>query len=133
VVVDTSTAREQQLELGAIGRAVRQSVSVVREVGAVLSPLPGDGEGTGMCRRGDVESDDDGDDRHWTCGDRGVSEWTIRGTRATGETIEVRGCDLFEITDDKDQSQGRLLKDRRLKRLSHPCDPAPRDPVRAES
>jgi len=40
-----------------------------------------------------------GDDRHWTCGDRGVSEWTIRGTQVTGETIEVRGCDLFELTD----------------------------------
>ena len=42
-----------------------------------------------------------GDDRHWTCGDRGVSEWTIRGTQATGEHIEVRGCDLFEFTDGK--------------------------------
>jgi steroid delta-isomerase-like uncharacterized protein len=41
------------------------------------------------------------DDRHWTCGDRGVSEWTIRGTQATGESIEVRGCDLFEFTDGK--------------------------------
>jgi ketosteroid isomerase-like protein len=40
-----------------------------------------------------------GDDRHWTCGDRGVSEWTIRGTQHTGERIEVRGCDLFEFTD----------------------------------
>jgi uncharacterized protein (TIGR02246 family) len=39
-----------------------------------------------------------GDDRHWTCGDRGVSEWTIRGTKATGGPIEVRGCDLFEFT-----------------------------------
>jgi steroid delta-isomerase-like uncharacterized protein len=38
-----------------------------------------------------------GDDRHFTCGDRGVSEWTIRGTRASGEPIEVRGCDLFEF------------------------------------
>jgi ketosteroid isomerase-like protein len=42
-----------------------------------------------------------GDDRHFTCGDRGVSEWTIRGTQATGEPIEVRGCDLFEFTDGK--------------------------------
>jgi ketosteroid isomerase-like protein len=42
-----------------------------------------------------------GDDRHWTCGDRGVSEWTIRGTQRTGEHIEVRGCDLFEFTDGK--------------------------------
>ncbi|HWV83825.1 MAG TPA: nuclear transport factor 2 family protein [Capillimicrobium sp.] len=39
------------------------------------------------------------DDRHWVCGDRGVSEWTIRGTRRTGERIEVRGCDLFELAD----------------------------------
>src|SRR5688572_22474528 len=38
------------------------------------------------------------DGRHWTCGDRGVSEWTIRGTQSTGEPIEVRGCDLFEFT-----------------------------------
>jgi ketosteroid isomerase-like protein len=41
------------------------------------------------------------DDRHWTSGDRGVSEWTIRGTRATGERIEVRGCDLFEFAGGK--------------------------------
>ena len=39
------------------------------------------------------------DDRHWSCGERGVSEWTIRGTQATGERIEVRGCDLFEFAD----------------------------------
>jgi ketosteroid isomerase-like protein len=42
-----------------------------------------------------------GDDRHWMCGDRGVSEWTIRGTQVTGEPIEVRGCDLLEFTDGK--------------------------------
>jgi len=41
------------------------------------------------------------DDRHWLCGDRGVSEWTIRGTQRTGEPIEVRGCDLLEFTDGK--------------------------------
>ncbi len=40
-------------------------------------------------------------DRHWTSGDRGVSEWTIRGTTTTGESVEVRGCDLFEFTDGK--------------------------------
>jgi ketosteroid isomerase-like protein len=38
-----------------------------------------------------------GDDRHWVCGERGVSEWTLRGTRRTGEPVEVRGCDLFEF------------------------------------
>jgi ketosteroid isomerase-like protein len=42
-----------------------------------------------------------GDDRHWVCDDRGVSEWTIRGTQRTGERIEVRGCDLFEFVDGK--------------------------------
>lgn len=42
-----------------------------------------------------------GDDRHWTCGDRGVSEWTLRGTQRTGEPIEVRGCDLLEFVDGK--------------------------------
>jgi steroid delta-isomerase-like uncharacterized protein len=40
-----------------------------------------------------------GDGRHFACGDRGVSEWTIRGTQATGEPIEVRGCDLLEFSD----------------------------------
>jgi ketosteroid isomerase-like protein len=40
-----------------------------------------------------------GDDRHWSSGDRGVSEWTIRGTQAGGERIEVRGCDLLEFRD----------------------------------
>jgi ketosteroid isomerase-like protein len=39
------------------------------------------------------------DDRHWLSGDRGVSEWTIRGTQRTGEPIEVRGCDLLEFRD----------------------------------
>jgi hypothetical protein len=42
-----------------------------------------------------------GDDRHWTCADRGVSEWTIRGTTAAGESIAVRGCDLFEFANGK--------------------------------
>jgi steroid delta-isomerase-like uncharacterized protein len=42
-----------------------------------------------------------GDDRHWTADDRGVSEWTIRGTQTNGEHIEVRGCDLFEFADGK--------------------------------
>ena len=42
-----------------------------------------------------------GDDRHWVCGDRGVSEWTLRGTQLNGEPIEVRGCDLLELVDGK--------------------------------
>ena len=42
-----------------------------------------------------------GDDGYWSCGNRAVSEWTIRGTQASGEPIEVRGCDLLEFTDGK--------------------------------
>jgi steroid delta-isomerase-like uncharacterized protein len=42
-----------------------------------------------------------GDDGHWSCGNRAVSEWTIRGTQANGEPIEVRGCDILEFTDGK--------------------------------
>jgi ketosteroid isomerase-like protein len=39
-----------------------------------------------------------GDDRHWVCGDDfGVSEWTLTGTSAAGERIEVRGADLLEF------------------------------------
>ena len=34
-------------------------------------------------------------------GDRGVSEWTLSGTTASGEPIEVRGCDLWTIRDGK--------------------------------
>jgi steroid delta-isomerase-like uncharacterized protein len=41
-----------------------------------------------------------GNDDHFSCGNRGVSEWTIRGTTVAGETIEVRGCDLWTLSDD---------------------------------
>jgi ketosteroid isomerase-like protein len=41
-----------------------------------------------------------GDDDHFACGNRGVSEWTISGTTVAGERIEVRGCDLWTFGDD---------------------------------
>jgi steroid delta-isomerase-like uncharacterized protein len=41
-----------------------------------------------------------GDDDHFACGNRGVSEWTISGTTVEGERIEVRGCDLWTFGDD---------------------------------
>lgn len=40
-----------------------------------------------------------GDDRHWACGDFGVSEWTLTGTSVAGQRIEVRGVDLLEFVD----------------------------------
>ena len=42
-----------------------------------------------------------GEERHWTCGTVGVSEWTLTGTRKTGGHIEVRGVDLLEFRDGK--------------------------------
>jgi ketosteroid isomerase-like protein len=40
-----------------------------------------------------------GDDDHFACGSRGVSEWTITGTTVEGERIEVRGCDIWTFGD----------------------------------
>jgi ketosteroid isomerase-like protein len=42
-----------------------------------------------------------GEDRHWACGDFGVSEWTLTGTTVSGKRIEVRGVDLLEFVDGK--------------------------------
>jgi ketosteroid isomerase-like protein len=38
-----------------------------------------------------------GEDRHWACGDFGVSEWTLTGTTLSGKKLEVRGVDLLEF------------------------------------
>jgi ketosteroid isomerase-like protein len=37
------------------------------------------------------------DDRHFVCGNRGVSEWLLTGTTRDGRRMCVRGCDLFEF------------------------------------
>ena len=42
-----------------------------------------------------------GEDTHWACGNFGVSEWTLTGTRQSGERIEVRGADFLEFRDGK--------------------------------
>jgi ketosteroid isomerase-like protein len=42
-----------------------------------------------------------GEDHHWTCGDLGVSEWTLTGTSASRKSLEVRGVDLLEFVDGK--------------------------------
>jgi ketosteroid isomerase-like protein len=39
--------------------------------------------------------------RHFVCGERGVSEWTMTATRPDGSRLEARGCDLFEFRDGK--------------------------------
>ncbi len=42
-----------------------------------------------------------GDDTHFVSGDIGGSQWTLRGTRADGERVEVRGCDFYTFRGDK--------------------------------
>jgi ketosteroid isomerase-like protein len=43
-----------------------------------------------------------GDDTHYVAGDTGMSKWTLRGTiAATGERIEVHGCDFYDFRDGK--------------------------------
>jgi ketosteroid isomerase-like protein len=42
-----------------------------------------------------------GADRHWVCGDYGVSEWTLTGTTVGGVPVEVRGCDHWEFLEGK--------------------------------
>ena len=41
-----------------------------------------------------------GDDDHFACGSRGVSEWTITGTTVDGLTIDLRGCDIWTFDAD---------------------------------
>jgi taurine dehydrogenase small subunit len=41
-----------------------------------------------------------GDDDHFACGTRGVSEWTITGTTVDGVTVDVRGCDVWTFDSD---------------------------------
>jgi steroid delta-isomerase-like uncharacterized protein len=55
-----------------------------------------------------------GADRHFLSADgsRGVSEWTLTGTMADGQRLEVRGCDLWTFRD------GRIVvKDSYWKRV----------------
>jgi ketosteroid isomerase-like protein len=41
-----------------------------------------------------------GEDRHWVCGDFGVSEWLLTGTTRDGRSVRVRGCDHWEFQND---------------------------------
>jgi len=46
----------------------------------------------------DVSYEGHGD---FVSGERGVSEWTLRGTTVDGERLEVRGCDIWTFRDDE--------------------------------
>jgi steroid delta-isomerase-like uncharacterized protein len=49
---------------------------------------------------------------HTAAGDRGFSEWTFRGTDASGNKVEVRGCDLFVFRDGKIARKDSFRKNR---------------------
>ena len=50
--------------------------------------------------------------RHFVQGDRGVSEWTFRGTRTDGTRVEVHGCDLFTFRGGKIALKNSYRKNR---------------------
>jgi steroid delta-isomerase-like uncharacterized protein len=50
--------------------------------------------------------------RHFVSGDRGLSEWIYRGTRADGKRIEVAGCDVFTFRDGRIAVKNSFRKDR---------------------
>jgi ketosteroid isomerase-like protein len=41
------------------------------------------------------------EDEHFVAGDRGASEWTLRGTTTDGQRLEIRGCDLWTFRNGK--------------------------------
>ena len=41
------------------------------------------------------------EDEHFSAGDRGASEWTLRGTTVDGQRLEIRGCDLWTFRGDQ--------------------------------
>lgn len=53
------------------------------------------------------------DVRHFVVGDRGFSEWTLRGTRTDGVAVEIAGCDVFTFRDGRIQIKDSYLKIRR--------------------
>ena len=58
------------------------------------------------------------DARHFVFGDRGLSEWTFRGTRRDGTRVEVHGCDLFTFREGKITLKNSYRKNRPP--LGHP-------------
>ena len=53
------------------------------------------------------------DARHFVSGDRGLSQWTLSGTRTNGESLEVNGCDIFTFRGGKIWIKDSYLKTRK--------------------
>ena len=68
------------------GRRFEGKHDVAAGLGARFSGIP------------DVSYEGHGD---FVSGERGASEWTLRGTTVDGERLEVRGCDLWTFRGDE--------------------------------
>jgi hypothetical protein len=53
-----------------------------------------------------------GDDDHFACGNRGVSEWTISGTTIDGVRVDERECDVWTFADG-----GRIVRKDSFRRI----------------
>ena len=53
-----------------------------------------------------------GNDSHFVCGDRGVSQWTFTGTGKDGNYVEVDGCDIFTFKNGKISVKNSFRKNR---------------------
>jgi ketosteroid isomerase-like protein len=67
------------------GRRFEGKEAVAEGLGARFAGIP------------DVSYEGHGD---FVAGQRGASEWTLRGTTVDGERLEVRGCDLWTFRGD---------------------------------
>jgi ketosteroid isomerase-like protein len=54
------------------------------------------------------------EDEHFVAGDRGASEWTLRGTTTDGQRLEVRGCDLWTFRGDRIVKKDSFWKIRQI-------------------
>jgi len=52
------------------------------------------------------------EDTHVVCGARGFSEWVFRGTDRKGNSVEVRGVDVFTFRDGKISLKNTFRKTR---------------------
>ena len=50
---------------------------------------------------------------HFVSGDRGLSQWILRGTRTDGTAMEVAGLDLFTFAGERIAVKDSYLKNRR--------------------
>ena len=53
-----------------------------------------------------------GNSRHYSFGDKGLSEWIFTGTKTDGSRVEVTGCDIFTFSNGKISIKNSYRKNR---------------------